>query len=193
MVALPFELGCTTIDAVSVRTIAIVTSSRADYCHLYWVLRDLQERGDVTIRLIVMGAHLSPEFGRTVDRIEADGFEIAERVDCHVSSDTDAAMATSMGAALIVLGQTLARMRPDLLVLIADRYEMLAPATAALALRIPLVHIEGGELSEGAIDHSVRSCPSGKYSCTFPATPRVLPSDTPHYQTRLTPALRIRP
>ena len=89
---LPFDLGWTTIDAVSVRTIAVVTSSRADYCHLYWPLRDLQERQDVAIRLIVTGSHLSPAFGHTVDRIEADGFEIAERVECLVSSDTDAAM-----------------------------------------------------------------------------------------------------
>ncbi len=129
---------------MSVRTIAVVTSSRADYGHLYWPLRELQEREDVETNLIATGAHLSPAFGHTVDAIEVDGFEVAERVECLVSADTDTAMATTMGLGLVAFGQVLGRMRPDLLLLIADRYEMLAPAAAALALRIPIVHIEGG-------------------------------------------------
>jgi len=141
---------------VSVRTIAVVTSSRADYGHLYWPLRELNERPGIETKLIVTGAHLSPAFGHTVDVIEADGFEVTERIECLVSADTDTAMATTMGLGVVAFGQTLGRMRPDLLLLIADRYEMLAPATAALALRIPIAHIEGGERSEGAIDQAVR-------------------------------------
>ena len=155
--ALPRPRPRETITPVSVRTIAVVTSSRADYGHLYWPLRELQEREDVETNLIVTGAHLSPAFGHTVDEIEADGFEVAERVECLVSADTDTAMATTMGLGLVAFGQVLGRMRPDLLLLIADRYEMLAPAAAALALRIPIVHIEGGERSEGAIDQAVRN------------------------------------
>jgi len=139
------------------RRIAIVTSSRADYCHLYWPLRALADRDDVQVLLIVTGAHLSPEFGMTVRAIESDGFPIAERIECLLSSDSDAAMGKTIGLATISFTDSLARMSPDLLLIIADRYEMLAPAMAALALRIPIAHIEGGELSEGAIDQQVRN------------------------------------
>jgi UDP-hydrolysing UDP-N-acetyl-D-glucosamine 2-epimerase len=139
------------------RTIAAVTSSRADYGHLFWPLRAMSERPEIDLRLLVTGAHLSNEFGRTVEVIERDGFPIAERVECLISSDSDVAMAKGIGVATIGFADALARSRPDLLLLIADRYEMLGPAAAALALRIPVVHIEGGEASEGAIDHMVRN------------------------------------
>lgn len=139
------------------RTIAAVTTSRADYSHLYWVLRELSEHPDLEPRLIATGAHLSPEFGSTVEQIEADGFIVEERLECLLSSDTDVGMAKTIGLATLSLAETLDRMRPDLLLLIADRYEMLAPASAALALRIPMAHIEGGEVSEGAIDQAVRN------------------------------------
>jgi UDP-N-acetylglucosamine 2-epimerase (non-hydrolysing)/GDP/UDP-N,N'-diacetylbacillosamine 2-epimerase (hydrolysing) len=139
------------------RTIAVVTSSRADYSHLYWPLRALAEHPDVELRLIVMGAHLSPEFGSTVAEIERDGFAVDGRVECLLSSDTDVGMAKTIGLATLSLADLLGTMRPDLLLLIADRYEMLAPASVALALRIPVAHIEGGEISEGAIDDAVRN------------------------------------
>ncbi len=139
------------------RTIAVVTSSRADYSHLYWPLRDLAAHPAVDLKLIVLASHLSPEFGSTVHEIEADGFSIAARLECLLSSDTDVGMAKSIGVGVLSLADTLGAMRPDLLLLIADRYEMLAPATVALALRIPLAHIEGGELSQGAIDDAVRN------------------------------------
>lgn len=139
------------------RRIAVVTSSRADYSHLYWPLRDLAAHPDVDLKLIVIASHLSPEFGSTVREIEADGFSIAARIECLLSSDTDVGMAKSIGVGVLSLADTLGAMRPDLLLLIADRYEMLAPATVALALRIPIAHIEGGEFSEGAIDDAVRN------------------------------------
>lgn len=139
------------------RTIAAVTSSRADYGHLYWPLRAMIERPEIDVRLLVTGAHLSNEFGHTVEVIERDGFPIAERIECLIGSDSDVAMAKGIGLATIGFADALARSRPDLLLLIADRYEMLGPAAAALALRIPVVHIEGGEASEGAIDHMVRN------------------------------------
>lgn len=134
-----------------------MTSSRADYGHLYWPLRELAARPSVEPRLIAMGPHLSPEFGLTVEEIERDGLAVDERVECLLSSDTDIGMAKTIGVATLGLADVLARMRPDLLLLIADRYEMLAPASAALALRIPVAHIEGGEVTEGAIDDSVRN------------------------------------
>src|SRR5664279_1325750 len=139
------------------RTIAVVTTSRADYSHLYWPLHDLARHPDVELKLAVMGSHLSPEFGATVGEIEKDGFPIDVRIECLLSSDSDVGMAKTIGLATLSLADTLGQMRPDLLLLIADRYEMLAPASVALALRIPIAHIEGGEISEGAIDDAVRN------------------------------------
>jgi UDP-N-acetylglucosamine 2-epimerase (non-hydrolysing)/GDP/UDP-N,N'-diacetylbacillosamine 2-epimerase (hydrolysing) len=138
------------------RRIAVVTTSRADYSHLYWPLHDLSRHPDVDLRLIAMGPHLSPEFGNTVREIEQDGMPIAARIECLLSSDTDVGMAKTIGLAALSLADCLGEIRPDLLLLIADRYEMLAPACVALALRIPVAHIEGGEISEGAIDDAVR-------------------------------------
>jgi UDP-hydrolysing UDP-N-acetyl-D-glucosamine 2-epimerase len=139
------------------RTIAVVTSSRADYGHLHWPLRDLSASNSVDLRIVAMGPHLSPEFGNTFQEIEKDGFRIDARIECLLSSDSDVGMAKTIGVATLGLADLLGRMRPDLLLLIADRYEMLAPASVALALRIPIAHIEGGEISEGAIDDAVRN------------------------------------
>ena len=139
------------------RTIAVVTSSRADYSHLYWPLCDLSNADSVDLKIVAIGPHLSPEFGCTVQEIEKDGFAIDARVECLLSSDSDIGMAKTIGVAVLGLADLLGRMRPDLLLLIADRYEMLAPASVALALRIPIAHIEGGEISEGAIDDAVRN------------------------------------
>jgi UDP-N-acetylglucosamine 2-epimerase (non-hydrolysing)/GDP/UDP-N,N'-diacetylbacillosamine 2-epimerase (hydrolysing) len=139
------------------RTIAVVTTSRADYSHLYWPLHELRARPDIDLRLIATAAHLSPEFGHTVDEIERDGFTVAERVPCLLSSDSDVGMAKTIGLATLGFADVLGRLRPDLLLLIADRYELLAPASGAVALRIPIAHIEGGEVSEGAIDDAIRN------------------------------------
>jgi UDP-hydrolysing UDP-N-acetyl-D-glucosamine 2-epimerase len=139
------------------RKIAVVTTSRADYSHLYWPLKDLAAHPGVELKIIVLAAHLSPAFGSAVDEIERDGLPIAARIECLLSSDSDVGMAKTLGLAVLGLADTLAQLRPDLLLLIADRYEMLAPASVALTLRIPVAHIEGGEISEGAIDDQVRN------------------------------------
>lgn len=139
------------------RKIAVVTTSRADYGHLYWTLRELQSRPEIDLKLIALGAHFSPEFGQTFKEIEADEFTIDESVECLISSDSDVGMAKTIGVATLGLADVLGRMRPNILLLIADRYEMLAPASVALALRIPIAHIEGGDVSEGAIDDAVRN------------------------------------
>jgi UDP-hydrolysing UDP-N-acetyl-D-glucosamine 2-epimerase len=152
------------------RTIAVVTSSRADYGHLYWPLHDLAEHSEVDLKLLVLGAHLSPEFGYTIREIEKDGFEIAARVESLLSSDSDVGMAKSIGLATLGLADVLGALRADLLLLIADRYEMLAPASVALALRIPIAHIEGGEISEGAIDNAVRNALTQMSHLHFTAT-----------------------
>ena len=139
------------------RTIAVITTSRADYSHLYWPLRELAAHPDVDLKLIVMGSHLSPEFGLSAQEIQKDGIAIAASVETLLSSDTDIGMAKSIGIGVLSLADLLGRMRPNILLLIADRYEILAPASVALALRIPIAHIEGGEISEGAIDDAVRN------------------------------------
>jgi UDP-hydrolysing UDP-N-acetyl-D-glucosamine 2-epimerase len=139
------------------RTIAVVTSSRADYSHLYWPLKDLAAHPGVDLKLIVMGSHLAPTFGTTSQQIERDEIPIAARIECLLNSDSDIGMAKTIGVAALGVADTLGQLRPDLLLLIADRYEMLAPASVALALRIPIAHIEGGEISEGAIDDAVRN------------------------------------
>ncbi|MBY6204055.1 UDP-N-acetylglucosamine 2-epimerase [Halomonas denitrificans] len=144
-------------DRPTPRRIAVVSTSRADYGHLYWVLRALRDRPEIDLRIIATGAHLAPGFGETVSAFAEDGFEVEAAPECLLDSDSDVGMAKSIGLATLSLADELGRLRPDLLLLIADRYEMLAPASVALALRIPIAHIEGGDVSEGAIDDAVRN------------------------------------
>ena len=139
------------------RTIAAITTSRADFTALYWPLHDLASHPEVDLKIIALGSHLSPEFGSTIQEIEKAGFRVDARIECLLSSDTDVGMAKTIGLATLSLADCLGEMRPDLLLVTADRYEMLAPASVALALRIPVAHIEGGEISEGAIDDAVRN------------------------------------
>jgi UDP-hydrolysing UDP-N-acetyl-D-glucosamine 2-epimerase len=139
------------------RKIAVVTTSRADYSHLYWPLRDLSDCPDIDLKIIAVGPHLSPEFGCTGRELIKDGLAIDAGIECLLSSDSDVGMAKTIGVATLALADCLGQMRPDLLLLAADRYELLAPASVALALRIPMAHIEGGEISEGAIDDAVRN------------------------------------
>ena len=160
------------------RKIAVITTSRADYGHLYWPLRDLSKNENVDLKIIALGSHLSPEFGNTFQEIINDGFTIDSRIECLLSSDSDVGMAKTIGMATLSLADVLGQMRPDLLLLIADRYEMLAPASVALALRIPIAHIEGGEVSEGAIDDAVRNALTKMshihFTSTFAARERVI-------------------
>jgi len=139
------------------RRIAVISSSRADYGHLYWVLKELKDSPQVDLRIIATSAHLAPGFGQTIDQFTAHGFEIEGTIESLLDSDSDVGMAKTIGVTILGLADLLGRLRPDLLLLIADRYEMLAPAATALALRIPMAHIEGGEISEGAIDDAVRN------------------------------------
>src|SRR3984957_12144776 len=160
------------------RKIAVVTSSRADYSHLYWPLKELSARDDIDLKVVALGSHLSPEFGNTANEIERDGFKIVSKIECLLSSDTDLGMAKTIGLATLGLADLFAEMRPDILLLIADRYEMLAPASVALALRIPIAHIEGGEVSEGAIDDAVRNALTKMshihFTSTYAARDRVI-------------------
>jgi len=152
------------------RKIAAITTSRADYSHLYWPLRDLSIHPAIDLRILACGSHVSPEFGHTVEQIELDRLPIASRIECLLSSDTDIGMAKTIGIATLGLAEVLGEMRPDLVLLIGDRYELMAPACVALALRIPIAHIEGGEITEGAIDDTVRNAITKMSHIHFTAT-----------------------
>ncbi|HPS79654.1 MAG TPA: UDP-N-acetylglucosamine 2-epimerase, partial [Thermoanaerobaculaceae bacterium] len=138
------------------RRIAVVTTSRADYGLLRPVLRRLSTTPGVEVQLVVSGSHLSPAFGLTVREIEADGRPIADRVEVLLASDSPEGVTKTMGLACIGLGQSLARLRPDILVVLGDRFEMHAAALAALPFLIPVAHIHGGESTLGAFDDCLR-------------------------------------
>ncbi|MHC1783134.1 MAG: UDP-N-acetylglucosamine 2-epimerase [Anaerolineaceae bacterium] len=138
------------------RKIAVITSARSDYSYLLPVMRKVQESPDLHLLPIVTGMHLSPVYGMTVNMIEGDGFEIAEKVEMLLSADTSSAVAKSMGIGMIGLAQAFERLKPDVVVLLGDRFETLAAAAAALPFAIPVAHIAGGELTEGMIDEAAR-------------------------------------
>jgi UDP-hydrolysing UDP-N-acetyl-D-glucosamine 2-epimerase len=139
-----------------VRTVAVVTVARSDYGIYTPVLRRIQSHPGLSLQLIVSGMHLAPEFGRTVDAIEADGFPIAERVEMLIADDSPEAIAKSMGLGTSGIAQALARLRPDLVLVLGDRFEMHAAVVAAVPFNIPIAHIHGGEVTEGAIDDALR-------------------------------------
>ena len=139
------------------KKIVAITSSRADYSHLYWPLKLLEQDKSIELSILCFGPHLSPEYGETWKEIINDGFKNVKTIECLLSSDSDVGMAKSLGLATLSIADYLSELRPDLMLIIADRYEMLAPANVALTLRIPIAHIEGGDVSEGAIDDAVRN------------------------------------
>lgn len=138
------------------RTIGVVTVARSDYGIYQPILKKIRRDPDLRLCLYVSGMHLSPEFGRTVEAIEQDGFEIAERVETLLSSDSPEGVAKAMGLGTLGFAQAFGRSRPDLLVVLGDRFEMHAAALAALPFKLPVAHIHGGELSLGAIDDALR-------------------------------------
>jgi UDP-hydrolysing UDP-N-acetyl-D-glucosamine 2-epimerase len=156
------------------RKIAVVTSSRADYAHLRWLLHDLCAHPAVDLRVIALGPHLSPAFGHTGRSVSALN---TVNIECLLDSDTDVGMAKTIGVATLGLADALGRIRPDIVLLVADRYEMLAPASVSLALRIPIAHVEGGEITVGAIDDAVRNALTKMshlhFACTRRAAERI--------------------
>jgi UDP-hydrolysing UDP-N-acetyl-D-glucosamine 2-epimerase len=138
------------------RRICIVTGTRAEYGLLYWLMRTINDAPDLDLQTVVTAMHLEHAFGHTVDLIRRDGFKIDAEVPMQLTSDAPAAIAKSTGLGLIGLAEAFERLHPDIVVLLGDRFEALAAATAASLLRIPIAHIHGGEISEGAIDDAFR-------------------------------------
>jgi UDP-hydrolysing UDP-N-acetyl-D-glucosamine 2-epimerase len=138
------------------RRIAVFTSTRAEYGLLRPLMREISQRDALTLQTIVSGTHLSPAHGMTSREIENDGFTINACVDMLLSADNPVAAAKTAALALMGTAEALDRLKPDLLVLLGDRYELLAAAQAAVLARVPIAHIHGGETTEGAIDESIR-------------------------------------
>ncbi|MBT3391965.1 MAG: UDP-N-acetylglucosamine 2-epimerase (hydrolyzing) [Chloroflexi bacterium] len=138
------------------RIIGVVTVGRSDYGIYVPLLHQIQADPELRLHLIVAGMHLSPEFGMTVQQIRADGFRIDEQIEMSLSSDTPEGVAKTIGLGMIGFSQAFARSRPDILIVLGDRFEMHAAALAALPFKIPVAHIHGGEITQGAIDDALR-------------------------------------
>lgn len=136
--------------------ICIATGTRAEYGLLEPLMTAINNEATWNLQVLVTGAHLSPEFGLTYRQIEKDGFPIAKKIEMLLSADTSISIIKSMGIGMIGYADALADLQPDLLIILGDRYEMLSLATSALILRIPIVHIHGGEITEGAYDDAIR-------------------------------------
>lgn len=140
------------------KRICVVTGTRAEYGLLRWVMEGISQSSELGLQLLVTGMHLSPEFGMTVDTIEADGFIINRKVEMLLSSDTAGGVTKSMGLGMIGFADALAELKPDLMLILGDRYEILAAAASAMIARIPIAHLHGGEATEGLIDEPIRHC-----------------------------------
>lgn len=138
------------------KKICVVTGTRAEYGLLRWLMEGIRQSPKLALQVIATGAHLSPEFGLTYRDIEADGFVIDRKVEMLLSSDTPTGVTKSMGVAVIGFADAFAELRPDLVLLLGDRYEIFSAAAAATIARIPVAHLHGGETTEGAFDEALR-------------------------------------
>jgi UDP-hydrolysing UDP-N-acetyl-D-glucosamine 2-epimerase len=138
------------------RKICVITGSRADYGLLYWLMKDIEASSVFDLQLVVTGMHLSPEFGMTVNIIEHDGFEIARRIETLMSSDSAVGITKSVGLGVINFADVFEQLRPDLVLVLGDRFEIFAAAQAALLARLPIAHLGGGDVTEGAYDEAMR-------------------------------------
>ncbi len=136
--------------------VAVFTGTRAEYGLLYWLLKDIQDDPELVLQLLVSGMHLSPEFGETYQQIEQDGFFIDEKIEILLSSNSAVGTAKSMGLGVLGFADALNRLKPDVLVILGDRFEALAAAQTAMILRVPILHLHGGEITEGAYDDAIR-------------------------------------
>jgi GDP/UDP-N,N'-diacetylbacillosamine 2-epimerase (hydrolysing) len=152
------------------RKIAVVTGTRAEYGLLYWIIKAIHEATNLELQLIVTGMHLSPEFGMTVNEIENDGIPIEDRIEVLLSSDSEEAIAIAMGLGMIGFANAYSRLRPDIVLVLGDRFEISAAVTAAVPFNIPVAHIHGGESTEGVMDELFRHAITKMSHIHFPST-----------------------
>lgn len=138
------------------KKICVVTGTRAEYGLLKPLIQKIDEDSELTLQLVVTGMHLSPEFGFTYKEIINDGFEITDKVEMLLSSDTECGISKSMGLAMISFADVFERLKPDILIILGDRYEIFSVASVAMNFKIPIAHLHGGETTEGAIDEAIR-------------------------------------
>ena len=138
------------------KKVCVVTGTRAEYGLLKPVIDKIHCAEDLELQLVATGMHLSPEFGLTYKEIEADGYPVTDKVEMLLSSDTGVGITKSMAVALMGFGECFERLKPDIVIILGDRYEMLMVASAAMVAKIPIAHIHGGEITEGAMDDAIR-------------------------------------
>ena len=138
------------------KKICVITGTRADYGLLYWLMREIESASHFDLQIIVTGMHLSETFGSTWTNIQDDGFNISAKIPISLDDDSSTGVARATGEALIGFASALNDLQPDLVVVLGDRYEALAAATAACIQCIPIAHFHGGETTEGAFDESFR-------------------------------------
>jgi len=138
------------------RKICVVTGSRADYGLLRWLMQEIKEDPDLELQILATGMHLSETFGSTYKEIESDGFKINEKIAVLNGEDSGLSLAKSIGLGISGCAEALERLKPDLIIVLGDRFEIFAAATAALVLTIPVAHLHGGEVTVGAFDESFR-------------------------------------
>ncbi|GAA0078694.1 UDP-N-acetylglucosamine 2-epimerase [Clostridium sp. CTA-5] len=138
------------------RKILIVTGTRAEYGLLYWTMKEIQNDKDLELQLVVTGNHLVKEFGYTIEQIKKDGFKIDEEIDMLINSEKQSSIVKSMGLEMIQMSQCFDRLKPDILLILGDRYETFVAATCAMIMNIPIAHMNGGESTEGAVDEQIR-------------------------------------
>ncbi|MCT4223067.1 UDP-N-acetylglucosamine 2-epimerase [Elizabethkingia anophelis] len=141
---------------MQVQNICVITGTRAEYGLLKPLMTKIKENPNFELKLLVTGAHLSPEFALTYKLIEEEGFIIDEKIEMLLSADTSSSIVKSMGVAMIGLADAFSRMNPDVILILGDRYEMLSVASAAAAMKIPIIHLSGGDITEGAYDDAFR-------------------------------------
>jgi GDP/UDP-N,N'-diacetylbacillosamine 2-epimerase (hydrolysing) len=151
------------------RKICIVTGSRAEYGLLYWLIKEVETEKNLKLQLIVTGMHLSKKFGSTYKEIEKD-FRIDKKINIHLSSDTSVSISKSMGIAQTSFAKAYNELKPDIVVILGDRYEIFSATSAAMIAKIPIAHIHGGEITEGSWDDSIRHCISKMAHLHFTAT-----------------------
>jgi len=138
------------------RKICVVTGTRAEYGLLRWLMDGINKSTKLDLQIVATGMHLSPEFGLTYQEIENDGFKIDRKIEMLVSSDSANGIVKSMGLGMIGFTDTLTELKPDLIVVLGDRYEIFTAVTTAMIFRTPVAHLQGGEATEGVIDESIR-------------------------------------